>query len=106
MVNGRLFSSSSLGADDLIYNRLPGEYLRGKDRQRAMIAAVRHHLKRVNYQNFDTLLAAFRHYDKASSGVELFSLCMHGFTDMGKLVRIRGQRTMACGSNPVYHLFL
>nr|KAF6420281.1 EF-hand domain family member B [Molossus molossus] len=52
------------GADDLIYNRLPGEYLRGKDRQRALVAAARHHLKNVNYQNFDTLLAAFRHYDK------------------------------------------
>ncbi|XP_015441255.1 EF-hand domain-containing family member B [Pteropus alecto] len=67
------------GADDLIYNRLPGEYLRGKDRQRALIAAVRHHLKRVNYQNFDTLLAAFRHYDKKGDGVidkaELWEAC-------------------------------
>nr|KAF6420280.1 EF-hand domain family member B [Molossus molossus] len=57
------------GADDLIYNRLPGEYLRGKDRQRALVAAARHHLKNVNYQNFDTLLAAFRHYDKKGDGV-------------------------------------
>ncbi|XP_075403288.1 EF-hand domain-containing family member B [Tenrec ecaudatus] len=57
------------GAGDLIHNRLPGEYLRGKDRQRAMIAAVRHHLKNVNCQQFDTLLAAFRHYDKKGDGM-------------------------------------
>ncbi|KAI4547677.1 hypothetical protein MG293_000007, partial [Ovis ammon polii] len=54
---------------DLIHRRLPGEYLRGKDRQRALVAAVRHHLKKVNYQSFDTLLAAFRHYDKKGDGV-------------------------------------
>lgn len=29
-------------------------------------------MKIVNYQKFDTLLAAFRHYDKASNGGELF----------------------------------
>ncbi|XP_066101621.1 EF-hand domain-containing family member B [Saccopteryx bilineata] len=67
------------GADDLIYNRLPGEYLRGKDRQRALVAAVRHHLKNTNYQSFDTLLAAFRHYDKKGDGVidkaELLEAC-------------------------------
>ncbi|XP_030743523.1 EF-hand domain-containing family member B [Echinops telfairi] len=57
------------GAGDLIHNRLPGEYLRGKDRQRAMIAAVRHHLKNINCQQFDTLLAAFRHYDKKGDGM-------------------------------------
>ena len=37
---------------------------------------MRHHLKKVNYQNFDTLLAAFRHYDKASSEGESFGLCV------------------------------
>ncbi|XP_012660236.1 EF-hand domain-containing family member B [Otolemur garnettii] len=57
------------GVGDLIHNRLPGEYLRGKDRERALIAAVRHHLKKVNYQNFDSLLAAFKHYDKKGDGM-------------------------------------
>lgn len=67
---------SSIGSDDLIYNRLPSEYLRGKDRERAMVAAVRHHLKNVNCERFDSLLTAFRHYDKASSRADLFGLCM------------------------------
>ncbi|XP_010611119.1 EF-hand domain-containing family member B [Fukomys damarensis] len=66
---GACLSPEEYGAGDLIHNRLPGEYLRGKDRQRALIAAVRHHLKKFNYQNFDTLLAAFRHYDKKGDGV-------------------------------------
>ncbi|MBZ3891535.1 EF-hand domain-containing family member B [Sciurus carolinensis] len=57
------------GVGDLIHNRPSGECLRGKDRERALIAAVRHHLKKFNYQNFDSLLAAFRHYDKASNGM-------------------------------------
>ncbi|XP_006859240.1 PREDICTED: EF-hand domain-containing family member B [Chrysochloris asiatica] len=66
---GACLCPEEYGAGDLIHNRLPGEYLRGKDRQRAMIAAVRHHLKKVNCQNFDTLLAAFRHYDKKRDGM-------------------------------------
>ncbi|XP_039075644.1 EF-hand domain-containing family member B [Hyaena hyaena] len=65
---GACLRAEEYGAGDLIHNRLPGEYLHGKDRQRALIAAVRHHLKKVNYQNFDTLLAAFRHYDKNGDG--------------------------------------
>ncbi|KAM8758491.1 EF-hand domain-containing family member B [Rhynchonycteris naso] len=76
---GACLHADDYGADDLIYNRLPGEYLRGKDRQRALVAAVRHHLKNTNYQNFDTLLAAFRHYDKKGDGVidkaELLEAC-------------------------------
>ncbi|XP_019581578.2 EF-hand domain-containing family member B [Rhinolophus sinicus] len=66
---GACLHPEDYGAGDLIYNRLPGEYLRGKDRQRGLVAAVRHHLKKVNYENFDTLLAAFRHYDKKGDGV-------------------------------------
>ncbi|XP_057595947.1 EF-hand domain-containing family member B [Hippopotamus amphibius kiboko] len=65
---GACLRPEEYGAGDLIHRRLPGEYLRGKDRQRALVAAVRHHLKKVNYQNFDTLLAAFRHYDKKGDG--------------------------------------
>uniref|UniRef100_A0A2K5J470 EF-hand domain-containing protein n=1 Tax=Colobus angolensis palliatus TaxID=336983 RepID=A0A2K5J470_COLAP len=66
---GACLRPEEYGVGDLIHNRLPGEYLRGKDRQRALIAAVRHHLKKVNYQKFDTLLAAFRHYDKKGDGM-------------------------------------
>ncbi|XP_055426004.1 EF-hand domain-containing family member B [Bubalus kerabau] len=66
---GACLHPEDYGVGDLIHRRLPGEYLRGKDRQRALVAAARHHLKKVNYQNFDTLLAAFRHYDKKGDGV-------------------------------------
>nr|XP_036852191.1 EF-hand domain-containing family member B [Manis javanica] len=76
---GACLRPEEYGAGDLIHNRLPGECLRGKDRQRALTAAVRHHLKKVNYQNFNSLLAAFRHYDKKGDGVidkdELLEVC-------------------------------
>ncbi|XP_037684141.1 EF-hand domain-containing family member B isoform X2 [Choloepus didactylus] len=66
---GACLHPEEYGVGDLIHYRLPDEFLQGKDRQRAMIAAVRHHLKKVNYQNFNTLLAAFRHYDKKGDGM-------------------------------------
>ncbi|POI32545.1 hypothetical protein CIB84_003703 [Bambusicola thoracicus] len=52
------------GVGDLLHCRVPSEYLRGKDRERAVLAAVRQSLKKANYENFDLLLEAFRHYDK------------------------------------------
>ncbi|KAH0627330.1 hypothetical protein JD844_002907 [Phrynosoma platyrhinos] len=55
---------SCIGVGDLLHCRLPSEYLRGKDRERAVFTAIRQHLKKANYHNFDTLLQAFRHYDK------------------------------------------
>ncbi|XP_055985281.1 EF-hand domain-containing family member B [Sorex fumeus] len=66
---GACLRPEEYGVSDLIYNRRPGEYLRGKDRERAQIAAVRHCFKNFNYQNFDTMLAAFRHYDKNADGI-------------------------------------
>uniref|UniRef100_A0A8B7VC18 EF-hand domain-containing family member B n=1 Tax=Castor canadensis TaxID=51338 RepID=A0A8B7VC18_CASCN len=66
---GACLRPEEYGVGDLIHNRLPGECLRGMDRQRALIAAVRHHLKKFNCQNFDSLLAAFRHYDKKGDGM-------------------------------------
>ncbi|XP_072507310.1 EF-hand domain-containing family member B isoform X2 [Notamacropus eugenii] len=72
------------GAGDLIYNRLPGQYLRGKDRQRAVFAAIRQHLKKVNYRNFDTLLEAFRHFDRNGDG----------FIDKGELQRACSQMNL------------
>ncbi|KAM5280052.1 EF-hand domain-containing family member B [Ctenodactylus gundi] len=78
---GACLHPEEYGVGDLIHNRPPGECLRGKDRQRALLAAVRYHLKKFNYQNFDTLLAAFRHYDQKGDGVidedELREACAH-----------------------------
>ncbi|XP_065834963.1 EF-hand domain-containing family member B-like [Oscarella lobularis] len=56
------------GAGDLLHQRDKQNFLRGKDRQRGAIAAVRHHLKRANFANFSNLGAAFCHYDKDDSG--------------------------------------
>lgn len=52
------------GAGDLIHMRVPGNYLRGHDRERGVLAAARHHLKMANYHNFHDLKAAFGYYDK------------------------------------------
>ncbi|XP_060065621.1 EF-hand domain-containing family member B-like [Ylistrum balloti] len=65
---GILVKPDEYGAGDLLHMRPPGTYLRGKDRQRGVMAAIRQHLKKANYHNFHDLLAAFRHYDKDGSG--------------------------------------
>ena len=52
----------------MLHQRDKQNFLRGKDRQRGAIAAVRHHLKRANFANFSNLGAAFCHYDKDDSG--------------------------------------
>lgn len=52
---------------DLLRCRVPCEFLRGKDRERAVLTAVRQSLKKANYENFDVLVEAFRHYDKVSA---------------------------------------
>lgn len=65
---GILVKPDEYGAGDLMHGRAPADYLRGKDRQRGVLAAIRQHLKKANYHNFNDLLHAFRHYDKAGKG--------------------------------------
>ncbi|NWV71361.1 EFHB protein, partial [Malurus elegans] len=52
---------------DLLHVRVPCEFLRGKDR--VILTAVRQNLKKANYENFDVLLAALRHFDKNGDGI-------------------------------------
>lgn len=52
------------GVGELIHYRTPDNYQRGKEKQSSLVAFVRHHLKKANYQNFGTLLQAFEFYDK------------------------------------------
>ncbi|NXJ60203.1 EFHB protein, partial [Rostratula benghalensis] len=66
---GMLLRPDECGVGDLLHCRGPPEFLRGKDRERAVLAAVRQSLKKANYENFDTLLEAFRHYDKDGDGM-------------------------------------
>ncbi|NXP14350.1 EFHB protein, partial [Thinocorus orbignyianus] len=66
---GMLLRPDECGVGDLLHCRVPCEFLRGKDRERAVLAAVRQSLKKANYENFDMLLEAFRYYDKDGDGM-------------------------------------
>ncbi|XP_067303887.1 EF-hand domain-containing family member B isoform X2 [Pseudorasbora parva] len=65
---GVLMKPDSFGVGELLHQTPPGENLKGKDRQRTLVSAVRQHLKRSNYQTFSSLLEAFRFYDKKGQG--------------------------------------
>ncbi|NXR40991.1 EFHB protein, partial [Zosterops hypoxanthus] len=54
---------------DLLHIRVPCEFLRGKDRERVILIAVRQSLKKANYENFDVLLEALKHFDKKGDGI-------------------------------------
>lgn len=77
---GVMVKPDEYGAGDLIHMRVPSNYLRGQDRERGVLAAVRQHLKKANYHNFHDLRAAFEYYDKDKSGkislAELREVCI------------------------------
>ncbi|NXA14159.1 EFHB protein, partial [Sapayoa aenigma] len=66
---GLLLPPDGYGVRDLLRVRVPCEFLCGKDREKAVLAAVRQSLRKANYGNFDLLLEAFRHYDKNGDGM-------------------------------------
>ncbi|NWW21557.1 EFHB protein, partial [Falcunculus frontatus] len=53
----------------LLRVRIPWDFLHGKDRERVILTAVRQSLKKANYENFDVLLEALRHFDKNGDGI-------------------------------------
>jgi len=61
---GIMVKPDEYGAGDLIHMRKHGSFLRGKDRERGFLAAIRQHLKKANYHNFTDMKAAFTFYDK------------------------------------------
>ena len=63
---GIIVKPDGYGVDDILHGRVPKHYLRGKDRERALVAAVRQNLKNHNFNRFDDIAAAFNHYDKVS----------------------------------------
>ena len=74
---GILVKPDEYGAGDLMHGRGPQSYLRGKDRERGLIGAMRQHLKKQNYHNFQDLMSAFKYYDKVSLSLQaayLFSM--------------------------------
>ncbi|XP_068616406.1 EF-hand domain-containing family member B [Brachionichthys hirsutus] len=65
---GILPPPDEFGAGDIIHAAEPGRYTRGRDRRRGRVNALRHHLKKMNFHNFPSLLQAFREYDKKGRG--------------------------------------
>ncbi|KAM4689635.1 EF-hand domain-containing family member B [Discoglossus pictus] len=65
---GILIRPDEYGVGDILHYRASENFLRGKDRHRGILAAVQQHLKKANYHNFESLLEAFRHYDKNGDG--------------------------------------
>jgi len=51
-------------AADVVHSRPDDKALKGKDRERAYVAVLRHHLCRYNYVKFKSLVDAFKFYDK------------------------------------------
>ncbi|XP_028402808.1 EF-hand domain-containing family member B-like [Dendronephthya gigantea] len=76
---GVLFKPDEFGAGDLIHGRTPDRYQKGSEHQRAVLAAIRQHLKKSNYHSFKDLKSAFLYYDKDKSGKisidELQTIC-------------------------------
>ncbi|KAM9723738.1 EF-hand domain-containing family member B [Menidia menidia] len=65
---GMILPPEQFGAGEIIHSTEPGQYVRGPDKMRSLVNAVRHHLKRVNFHHFPSLLKAFQHYDKKGKG--------------------------------------
>ncbi|NXY89752.1 EFHB protein, partial [Alcedo cyanopectus] len=57
------------GVGDLLRSQATRELLCAEGREKAILTAVRQSLKRASYDNLDTLLKAFRHYDKNGDGM-------------------------------------
>lgn len=66
---GILPPADQYGAGDMIHRSDPGQFSRGPAPERSLVNAIRHHLKKVNYHLFPSLLQAFRHYDKRDLGL-------------------------------------
>ncbi|KAJ8415920.1 hypothetical protein AAFF_G00404770 [Aldrovandia affinis] len=77
---GICLPSEKIGVEDLMDPNSPERYLKGTERQRALVSAVQEHLKKANFHNFSSLLQAFMHYDKKRQGwidkEDLQDLCL------------------------------
>ncbi|XP_023658401.1 EF-hand domain-containing family member B isoform X2 [Paramormyrops kingsleyae] len=65
---GILSSSDKFGVGDILYQGLPEGGLRGTNKRRSLVIAVRQHLKRDRFHSFTPLLQAFKHFDKNGEG--------------------------------------
>ncbi|XP_034729091.1 EF-hand domain-containing family member B isoform X1 [Etheostoma cragini] len=87
---GTLLPPDEFGVGAIIHSTEPGQYARGRERQRSLVNAVRHHLKKVNFHNFPSLLQAFRHYDQTGKGMidkeDLQAVCSRFQLNVSRLV--------------------
>ncbi|XP_042346837.1 EF-hand domain-containing family member B [Plectropomus leopardus] len=87
---GIVLPPDEFGVGDIIHSTEPGKFARGRDRQRSLVNAVRHHLKKINFCNFPSLLQAFKHYDKAAKGMidkeDLLAVCRQFQLDVSRPV--------------------
>lgn len=65
---GVMITPDEYSAGDLLHHREANTYLRAMDRRRGAVAAIRDHLKKANYHNFQDIREAFKTYDKNGSG--------------------------------------
>lgn len=76
---GIMLRPDEYGTGDLLHGRSPDSYLRGRDRERSVLHAIRQHLKKSNYHNFDSLSQAFQFYDRNNDNMidanELREVC-------------------------------
>uniref|UniRef100_A0A3Q3JB97 EF-hand domain-containing protein n=1 Tax=Monopterus albus TaxID=43700 RepID=A0A3Q3JB97_MONAL len=87
---GTLLPQDGFGAGHIIHSMEPGQHVRDRERQRSLVSAVQHHLKKVNFHNFPSLLQAFRHYDKKGKGMidkeDLHAVCRQFQLDVSEPV--------------------
>uniref|UniRef100_A0A3Q4M8K3 EF-hand domain-containing family member B-like n=1 Tax=Neolamprologus brichardi TaxID=32507 RepID=A0A3Q4M8K3_NEOBR len=57
---GMVLPPDDFGIGELIYSTDPRQYARGPDRQRSLVNAVRHHLKKVNFENLPSFRYGFK----------------------------------------------
>ncbi|XP_075322939.1 EF-hand domain-containing family member B [Odontesthes bonariensis] len=87
---GIILPPDEFGVGEIIHATEAGQYLRGPDKLRSLVNAVRYHLKSVNFYNFPSLLKAFRHYDKKGKGMidkdDLRAVCHQFHLDVSDMV--------------------
>ncbi|XP_049585615.1 EF-hand domain-containing family member B isoform X2 [Syngnathus scovelli] len=80
---GIVIPQDEYNVGDLIHSghQPAGKRARGEERQRCLAIAVRNRLQQINFQNFPSLLQAFKHYDKKGKGridkEDLQEVCRH-----------------------------
>ncbi|XP_076868516.1 EF-hand domain-containing family member B isoform X2 [Brachyhypopomus gauderio] len=75
---GVLLRPDKFGAGDLLHSGAPSGHVGGQERLRALVSAVRQHLKKASFHSLPSLLQACRHYDKGQGKIDkedLWEVC-------------------------------